>query len=89
MSDSGRPHSVCVRIRCARSSAGKEPKDSLGPLVALWSVAGGAAYALAGRRWMHAYRAEPDVHGPGESVAWLALLSIVAVAGLVLLLLDA
>jgi len=38
---------------------------------------------------MHAYRAEPDVHGPGESVAWLALLSIVAVAGLVLLLLDA
>jgi len=57
-------------------------------LVALWSVAGGAAYALAGRRWMRAYRDEPDVHGRGESVAWLALLSVVAVAGLVLLLLD-
>jgi len=59
------------------------------PLVALCSVAGGAAYALAGRRWMRAYRAAPDVHGPGESVAWLVLLVIVAVAGLVLLLLDA
>ena len=59
------------------------------PLVALCSVAGGAAYALAGRRWMHAYRAAPDIHGPGESVAWLVLLVIVAVAGLVLLLLDA
>src|SRR4029079_8262076 len=57
-------------------------------LVALWSVAGGAAYALAGRGWMRAYRAEPDVHGRGESVAWLALLSVVAVAGLVLLLLE-
>jgi len=58
-------------------------------LVALSSVAGGAAYALAGRRWMRAYRDEPDVHGRGESVAWLALLAVVAVAGLVLLLLDA
>jgi hypothetical protein len=58
-------------------------------LVALCSVAGGAAYALAGRRWMRAYRAEPDVHGRGESLAWLVLLSVVAVAGLVLLLLNA
>jgi hypothetical protein len=57
-------------------------------LVALWSVAGGAAYALAGRRWMRAYRAEPGVHGRGEPIAWLALLSVVAVAGLGLLLLD-
>jgi hypothetical protein len=57
-------------------------------LVALWSAAGGAAYALSGRRWMRAYRAEPEVHGRGESVAWLALLSVVAVAGLVLLLLE-
>jgi hypothetical protein len=58
-------------------------------LVALCSAAGGAAYALSGRRWMRAYRAEPAVHGPGEPVVWLALLSIAAVAGLVLLLLDA
>lgn len=62
--------------------------DSRWALVALWSVAGGAAYALGGRRWMHAYRGEPDVHGRGESVGWLALLALVAVAGLVLLLLD-
>jgi hypothetical protein len=38
---------------------------------------------------MRAYRDEPAVHGRGESVAWLALLAVVAVAGLVLLLLDA
>jgi hypothetical protein len=57
-------------------------------LVALWSIAGGAAYALAGRRWLRAYRAEPDVHGRGDSLAWLALLSVIVVAGLVLLLLD-
>ena len=37
---------------------------------------------------MRAYRGEPDVHGRGESVGWLALLALVAVAGLVLLLLD-
>src|SRR6185312_7851237 len=28
-------------------------------LVALWSAAGGAAYALSGRRWMRTYRATP------------------------------
>jgi hypothetical protein len=55
-------------------------------LVALCSVAGGAAYALAGRRWLRAYRAEPALHARGESAAWLALLSVPACAGLVLLL---
>ena len=55
-------------------------------LVTLCSIAGGAAYALSGRRWMRAYRAEPTVHGRGESAAWLTLLSIVA--GLVLLVIN-
>jgi hypothetical protein len=58
-------------------------------LVALWSILGGAAYALSGRRWLRAYRAQPDVHGRGESALWLALLGLAAVAGLVLLLVNA
>ena len=57
-------------------------------LVTLCSIAGGAAYALSGRRWMGAYRAEPAVHGRGESAVWLAVLAIAAVAGLVLLVIN-
>lgn len=57
-------------------------------LVALWSAVGGVAYALSGGRWMRAYRARPAVHATGESAAWLALLAAVAVAGLVLLLIN-
>jgi hypothetical protein len=57
-------------------------------LVALWAIAGGAAYALSGRRWMDAYRARPAVHWRGESAAWLALLGVAAFAGLALLLLN-
>ena len=58
-------------------------------LVALWSVLGGAAYALGGRRWMAAYRAQPAVHWRGESAAWLALLVATALGGLALLLINA
>jgi hypothetical protein len=58
-------------------------------LVALWSVVGGAAYALSGRRWMRTYRADPAVHGRGESLVWLALLVVIAIAGLVVLGLEA
>ena len=58
-------------------------------LVALWSAAGGAAYALSGRRWMRTYRATPAVHGRGESLVWLTLLAVVALAGLVLLAVEA
>ena len=57
-------------------------------LVALSSIAGGALYALNGRHWLHAYRAEPAVHAPGESLTWLALLTAAALAGLALLLLG-
>lgn len=58
-------------------------------LVGLCAIAGGGAYACSGRRWMRTYRAEPAVHGRGESAAWLAALSVVAVAGLALLLINA
>jgi hypothetical protein len=56
-------------------------------LVALCAIAGGAAYALSGRRWLRAYRAAPSLHARGESPAWLALLAGTALAGLVLLVL--
>ena len=58
-------------------------------LVALCAIAGGAAYALGGRRWMEGYRAHPALHGRGESIAWLALLAVGSVAGLVLLAANA
>ena len=55
-------------------------------LVLLCSLAGGVAYALGGGRWLRASRAQPAVHGPGESALWLAVLGLPAVAGVVLLL---
>ena len=63
--------------------------EAKGWLVALCSIAGGAAYALAGRRWLRAYRAEPAVHGRGESAAWLALTAAVGIAGLARLVISA
>jgi hypothetical protein len=59
-----------------------------GWLVALCSIAGGAAYAISGRRWLRTYRAQPSLHARGESPVWLALLAAVACAGVVLLLLS-
>ena len=58
-------------------------------LVALWSLLGGAAYALSGRRWMHTYRGDPAAHARGESLAWLALVTVAAVGGLATLVLNA
>jgi hypothetical protein len=57
-------------------------------LVAVCSIAGGAAYALSGRRWLRGYRVQPAVHGRGESAAWLALLTVAAIAGLALLMIN-
>jgi hypothetical protein len=56
-------------------------------LVATASIIGGALYALNGSRWLRAYRTEPALHARGDSPAWLAFLTIVALAGLALLLL--
>jgi hypothetical protein len=38
---------------------------------------------------MRTYRADPAAHGRGESLVWLAILVVVAVAGLVVLGLEA
>jgi hypothetical protein len=58
-------------------------------LMALWSLLGGAAYALSGRRWMQTYRGDPAAHARGESLACLALMAAAAVGGLVTLALNA
>jgi hypothetical protein len=58
-------------------------------LVSLWSLVGGAAYALSGRRWMRTYRGDPAAHARGESLAWLALLTAAGIGGLALLALNA
>jgi hypothetical protein len=58
-------------------------------LVALWSATGGAAYALGGSRWMRRYRGDPAAHARGESLGWLALVTVTAIGGLALLLLNA
>jgi hypothetical protein len=58
-------------------------------LVGLWSVVGGGAYALSGRRWMRRYRADPAAYARGESFAWLILLAAAAIGGLALLVLNA
>lgn len=57
-------------------------------MVVLCAVAGGAAYALSGVRWLRAYHAQPALHARGESAAALALLALVALAGLALLVLE-
>jgi hypothetical protein len=57
-------------------------------LVAPCALAGGVAYALSGRRWVRIYRAEPATHSRGESAAWLAVLCLLAAAGLVLLVIG-
>jgi hypothetical protein len=59
-----------------------------GWLVALSSLAGGAAYALSGHRWMRSYRAQPALHARGDSPAWPALLAAAAVAGVALAVLG-
>jgi hypothetical protein len=57
-------------------------------LTALAALCGGVVYVLSGRRWLRAYRREPARLGAGESVLWVALALVLAVAGLVLLVLE-
>lgn len=57
-------------------------------LTSVAAVAGGIVYVLSGRRWLRAYRREPARLGAGESALWLALAVVLAVAGLVLLVLE-
>jgi len=57
-------------------------------LVIVCAVAGGAAYALSGRRWWRRYQGDPASHSRGESAGWIAILGAVAIAGLVLLVLE-
>lgn len=62
--------------------------DELWWLVALCATAGGVAYALSGRAWLRQHRSEPARYSRGESVAWVATVGALAVAGLLLLVLE-
>ncbi len=57
-------------------------------LAGLASLAGGLVYVLSGRRWLRAYRKEPDRLGRAESALWMAVLVGLAAAGLVLLVTE-
>ncbi|MGW6377049.1 hypothetical protein ACWFRB_13400 [Rhodococcus sp. NPDC055112] len=52
------------------------------------AAAGGVAYAMSGRRWVASYRREPARLATAESVVWLALVGVLALAGLVLLVIG-
>ena len=83
----GTPASVAYAI--ALAAAIWAASDAHWWLVALWSAAGGAGYALGGHRWLRTYRAEPAAHGRGESAAWLVLIAVAAAGGAALLLAGA
>jgi hypothetical protein len=55
-------------------------------LVLVSSLAGGAAYARSGRRWWLGYRRDPAADSRGESGIYLVCLSVLALAGAVVLL---
>ena len=58
-------------------------------LTACVAVAGGAAYALSGRRWMRRYRDAPERAGRAERTVLTGFYVVVAAAGLVLLVVSA
>jgi hypothetical protein len=53
----------------------------VGWLVVPASVVGGAAYAVAARRWWTAYRRDPATHAEGDSVMVVATALVVVLAG--------
>jgi hypothetical protein len=57
-------------------------------LVTLCAVAGGIAYAVAGARWMRAYRGAPERYSRAESALLLAAIALPVVGGLVLLVAE-
>ena len=88
---SGRPTTASLRRRPGRSRCVAYAAAVARPLVARWCCLGGRrafVYVLSGRRWLRAYRQEPARVGAGESALWIALAVGLAVAGLVLLVLE-
>ena len=73
---------VALIVACVAAAQG------LWWLTGVASVCGGVVYVLSGRRWLRAYRQEPARLGVGESTLWIALAIALAVAGLVLLVLN-
>ncbi|MEO6413051.1 MAG: hypothetical protein ABIO48_10745 [Pedococcus sp.] len=57
-------------------------------LVGLSAIVGGAAYTLGGRHWWRQYQGDPSAHSRSASLAFTAGAVVVALAGLVLLLVE-
>ncbi len=55
-------------------------------LAVVAAVAGGIGYAWSGRRWVRAYLADPASQARGQSMGWVVVLALLAVAGLVALM---
>lgn len=71
---------------CALGAATWAAFESRWWLVAVVAVAGGAGYALGGRRWWDAYQLDPATHAGGASPRVLAALAVLACLGLVALI---
>jgi hypothetical protein len=57
-------------------------------LVGLSAIAGGTAYTLGGRHWWRQYQGDPTAHSRSASLAFTVGAVVVALAGLVLLLVE-
>lgn len=57
-------------------------------LVALFCVLGGVGYAVGGQRWWRTYQRDPAGNSRGDSAVWLAVLGLVAVAGILALVMS-
>lgn len=57
-------------------------------LVGVLAIAGAVGYVISGRQWLHRYRNDPAGYGPGESVMWLISITVFAISGYVLLVIN-
>jgi hypothetical protein len=71
---------------CAFGAATWAAFESRWWLVVAAALAGGAGYALGGRRWWHAYQQDPSAHAGGASPQVLATLAVLSCLGLVVLI---
>ena len=73
---------------CAFGAATWAAFESQWWLMTTAAVVGGVGYAVAARRWWHAYQQDPAAHAGGVSPRMLALLAAVACLGLVVLVVN-
>ena len=81
----GTATAASVSYGCALAGATWAAFEGVWWLVPFTGIAGGAAYALSGVGWVRKYRSDPATHSRGESTAWLAIATTLAMAFLILL----